>query len=509
LRFRINTPDFYSQNLNNSFDRENHTMSNQIVPPLVSASAIWRGKWFIAVSMTAALAAAFGYLQVAAPVYEAEARLLLRQKGFQFDAENGFLKDRQFLATEAEILRSEPVLTRALQRVTPRLPDGYTKDALTLVLESLTVTPSPVADVLRVNYTSHVEQDAVEVIRAAIDSYQEILYETEGNVYGSTVNVLSDREQQLREQIAVLQQQYEELRESSPLVGQGREAMSLHARQLTTLGDRLATARGRKFEVEKKLESFVSFKDDLRTNPEAMKLVLLRELDGSTKKSEPPEPTEMHNIVSLSYTGFGDAALQNSAAAQMFRQQAESKLAQMHDVERQYWLAKAAEIRTTQKSTHPNHTKVDEEMRHWEELVKEHHEGWDRFLTEQVEALSNVLEQELKTAKRTEQELESQYAEIQERAKKTDSYLLREQLVQRKIDRLETVHETMLVRLVDFELADQGVAKGRASVDVRVLEGPELTSRQVWPLPPFILAGSLLFGCMVPVALLATFGRKP
>ena len=146
-------------------------------------------------------------------------------------------------------------------------------------------------------------------------------------------------------------------------------------------------------------------------------------------------------------------------------------------------------------------------MKHWDQLVKEQHEDWNDFLYEQVEALSTVLQQELETAERTENELAKLYSKTQEEAKEMDSYLLREQLVQNNISRLETVHETMLARLVDFELADQAVAGGRASVDVRVLEGPELTSRLVWPLPPFVLAGSLLLGCIFPICLLATFGK--
>jgi uncharacterized protein involved in exopolysaccharide biosynthesis len=475
---------------------------------VVPVSAIWRGKWLIAASMLLSLAAAFAYLQTTEPVFEAEARLLVRQNGLKFDAESGFLKDRQFLATESEVLRSEPVIRRALQTFTPKLPEGYTDDPLKLVLDSLTVTPSPVADVLTVNFRSNAEDDAVEMIRAAIDTYQEMLHQSEGDVYVSTVNVLSNRERQLREELETLQTQYEELRKNSPLVGQAREALNLHTSQLSTLGDRLANARSRKFEIEKKFQSFVGFKNDPIRNPEATKLVVMREFGGDLSgRDSAAAPSDMHDIVSLSYTGFGDAALQNSAAAQMFRQQAESKLAQMHDVERQFWLAKAAEIRTSQTDAHPGHAKVEAELEHWDQLVKEQHEDWNDFLNEQVEALSTVLEQELETAERTENELADLYAKTQKEAKEMDSYLLREQLIQSNMSRLETVHETMLARLVDFELADQAVAGGRASVDVRVLEGPELTSRLVWPLPPFILAGSLLLGCMFPICLLATFGK--
>ncbi len=489
-------------------------MANLPPRPIVSASVIWRGKWFIFACMVASLGTAAAYLHHAKPVFEAEARLLVRQKGLQFDRESSFLKDRQFLATEAEILRSEAVLERALQLASPKLPDGYSGDPMTLVLDSLTVTPSPVADVLTVSYRSHSEQDTVAVLRAALDSYQEALHQSEGDDYVSTAKVLAQREQSLRDELKQLQNQYALLRAGSPLVGQGREALNLHTQQLSTLGDRLATARGRKFEIEKKLESFVGFK---QKDPDVIQLVVLREIgvelpseqavaDGVVTASH-AELSDMHDVVSLSYTGFGDVALHNSAAAQMFRQQAESKLAQMHDVERQYWLAKAALIRLQQHATHPSYRTAESEVKHWEQLVSQHREDWHRFLQEQVDALHTVLQQELETAAKAESQLEKLYVETQEQAKELDLYLLEEQAIEADIARLESVHGTILARLVDFELADQSVAGGHASVEVRVLEGPELTNHIVWPMPPFVLAGSLLLGCMVPVALLAAFGR--
>lgn len=479
-------------------------MSAQSLPPLLSFSMIWRGKWTIAGCVCLSLIAAAIYLMCVAPVYEAEARLMVRQKGLQFDSEKGFLKDRQFLATEAEVLRSEPNLRRVLQSVQPVLPEDHTADPLTVVLDGLTVTPSPVADVLTIRYRSGGQQNSIEMVRAMIDSYQQLAREKEGDVYGSTIGVLAQREQQLREELSELQSEYERIRRDSPLVGQGGETLNLQARQLAALADRLAVARGRRFDVEKKLESFAGFQNRSKDEPAATQFVLLRGLENGMPEATPPA-APMDDVVALSYTGFGDAALHNSAAAQMFRQQAESKLAQMHDVQRQFWLAEAQAIRSAMKPTHPGHTKVAEELDHWKKLVDHHEEHWAKFLDEQVHALTSVLEQELKTATRTESELEALYEQTEESVKELDAYLLREQSVIRRMEQLEKVHETMLARMVDFELADEAIQRGRMSVDVRVLAGPELTGNQVWPLPPLVIAGALMIGCLIGLVLLILF----
>ncbi len=294
------------------------------------------------------------------------------------------------------------------------------------------------------------------------------------------------------------------------MIGQGGETLNLQARNLSALADRLAAAKGRRFDVEKKLQSFAGFQNRSTNDAAATQFVLLRGLEAGrpnapSQESVVPPSSDLDDVVALSYTGFGDAALHNSAAAQMFRQQAESKLAQMHDVQRQYWLAEAAAIRNAFKPTHPGHNKVAEEVEHWKKLVNHHEQHWTKFLDEQVHALTSVLQQELQTAKQTETELEQLYAETEQKAKALDGELLREQTVLRKIEQLESVHETMLARMVDFELADQAVQHGRTSVDVRVLAGPELTCKQVWPLPPLVLAGSGLLGCVVALLLLLLF----
>ena len=476
-------------------------------------------------SVCLSVVAAYYYLQLAQPIFEAEARLLVRQKGGQFETDKSFLKDRQFLATESEVLRSEAILRRSLEQVELRLPDNYEEDEIVLALDSMTVTPSPVADVITINYRSHWEDDAIAVVRAAIESYQQMLHEAESQMHENTVDVLAEREKQLGEELAVLQQKYEDIRSSSPLVGEGRESLKLHAQRLTDLSERLTIAKSRKFEMEKKLESFAGFKANYPNDSPSTKLVLLRDMETDFGTSDDPDgktngipvkraqamtsqDSEFENMIALAYTGFGDAALTNSAAGQMFRQQAESKLARLHDVERRYWIAKAGDIKASLKQPHPQQTKVIEELEHWETLLEEQRADWNKFLDEQVVALSSVLDQELQTAVKTEHELEMLYQSTEDQVKALDIYLVREQHAKANIERLEAVHETILARMLEFELADQGVSQGRVSVDVRVLEGPELTSKKVWPLPPLVLAGSLLFGCLVPVALLTMFGRR-
>src|SRR5690606_11651575 len=103
---------------------------------------------------------------------------------------------------------------------------------------------------------------------------------------------------------------------------------------------------------------------------------------------------------------------------------------------------------------------------HWRELFGGQTSEWKEFLNEQVDAIAAVLEQERETAESTVEGLRKLYNEARAEAKALDDAAIREQQLLADIERLQAVHTTLVARMADFQLADDAISKGRASVTV-------------------------------------------
>ncbi|MBW3543603.1 MAG: hypothetical protein KY476_25410, partial [Planctomycetes bacterium] len=83
-------------------------------PELIDIAALWRGRWLLVLSVAASVGLGALWLRQATPLYEAEARLLIRDEG-PFEPEQRQRDDRFFMATQAEIIRSPVTIRRALE----------------------------------------------------------------------------------------------------------------------------------------------------------------------------------------------------------------------------------------------------------------------------------------------------------------------------------------------------------------------------------------------------------
>ena len=80
----------------------------------VDLATIWDQRWTILLTILAFMALGAVYLAFADSVFEAESRVVVRFDGSTFDDEYKISTDREFMATQAEIIRSPLVLRAAL-----------------------------------------------------------------------------------------------------------------------------------------------------------------------------------------------------------------------------------------------------------------------------------------------------------------------------------------------------------------------------------------------------------
>jgi len=123
----------------------------------------------------------------------------------------------------------------------------------------------------------------------------------------------------------------------------------------------------------------------------------------------------------------------------------------------------------------------------------ERHVGaWKSRLQEAIGRTPQIIRQELQTAEQYERRLADIYKQEFAEAKTVDGYLLEEQQLLDSIGRVQTIHDSILTQVQQWQLADRALAEGRAGVKVRELETPALAEQVLFP-PPWLLA----FLCVV------------
>ena len=213
-------------------------------------AAVRRRKWTLVGCIGLALTLGAGYLLYCQPLYRVGARVLVRQQPLTADSEP--VKDRDFLATQAEIVHSPAVISRAIERHGLISPDPEV-DLRVAIYNALNVSPLLGTDVLSIAYSGPDAAEAIRTVEAVIGSYREYVREIARASHRETLNLLTRREQDLRSDLAEAEAEYRKLRESIPVMGQGREAATVQRAMLIKLGETLTVARSRRLTLEQQL----------------------------------------------------------------------------------------------------------------------------------------------------------------------------------------------------------------------------------------------------------------
>ncbi len=140
---------------------------------------VWRRKWYLVVSLAVTLGLGGIYLALATTIYEVDARVLVQKTGVNLEGNRPLTGDKDFQATQAQIMRSPMIINAVLKdpsvRFTP--PRGSEKDPVLLILQSLTVDPVRGADVLQIRYLSPNAEEALHLVGAIITSFKEYIHQ--------------------------------------------------------------------------------------------------------------------------------------------------------------------------------------------------------------------------------------------------------------------------------------------------------------------------------------------
>ena len=426
---------------------------------LVDFKLLWTRKLWVLLATATALAAGFGYLKVAEPTYEVEARVLVENRGLSATGglENA-TRYREFLATQGEILSSERIIGPATKS-TPQWKALRTEEAreqlVADVIENFEVATVVNTDVLRLRFRGKDPTFAVNLIDAVLEGYASHIREDDKDRFGGILESLTRSEQEIREELSKKSQALADCRSKNGLVGTGRDMVHVQLSSLNNLTDRLADTRRNRLELQLKLGSLKS--------EQGAELALVSHEFPDTGNSLSPQ-------------------LRNNASDEL------TEARGAYDVVREQWQAQAAfdEAAVRFGPKHPEYQAAKERAEEWKKYTKQHNAS-----------LIQMLDNELAAVEQVESELQQLVNDEYKNIKTLDTELLVEQQLTSEIARIEAAHAIAIERLRDYKLTDAHLEQGKSSTNIVVLSQPKTPDEPIWPQPiPFMgicgLFGSIL-----------------
>jgi succinoglycan biosynthesis transport protein ExoP len=203
-----------SQTPNNETEVQNKTrpLSVGIVPEDLF-QIIWRSKWFVLLTIAAALGIGLAYITVATPVYTSTSRIYIQQSGPKIltDAEGVVAQSKNYLYTQAELLKSTPILSSVLERTDIRQlkifhevdnPLDYLKK------KGLRVSVGKTDDIIDISSDSPEPDEAARLVNAVVDSYRSYHATSKRSTSGEFLKILQkekqDRDKELAEKLKAM-----------------------------------------------------------------------------------------------------------------------------------------------------------------------------------------------------------------------------------------------------------------------------------------------------------------
>jgi len=142
---------------------------------------IWRSRWIILLTTIASLGGAFTYLSKATPIYTSISRIYVEQSGPRIleEAEGVMTQSKNYLYTQAELLKSTPILSSALEKSGVKQMNIFhnvDNPIVYLKKKGLDVSVGKKDDIISVSSDSPEPAEAAQLVNAVVDSY--ITYHT-------------------------------------------------------------------------------------------------------------------------------------------------------------------------------------------------------------------------------------------------------------------------------------------------------------------------------------------
>ncbi len=164
---------------------------------------IWRSRWIVLLVTVATLAVAFAYVTKATPIYTSTSRVYVEQSGPKIleVAEGVMTQSKNYLYTQAELLKSTPILSSALEKAGVKQmkvfnrvdnPIDYLKE------KGLNVLVGKRDDIISISSDSPDPVEAAKLVNAVVDSYVTYQAARKRNTSAEVLKILQNEQVERR-----------------------------------------------------------------------------------------------------------------------------------------------------------------------------------------------------------------------------------------------------------------------------------------------------------------------
>lgn len=413
----------------------------------------FRRRWVLLLAMVVcAIVPGLLYLQNTESIYETQIRTLIQNNGLSIDANTKRNKEKEFLSTQAEIVRSPLIIRRSFEILPPSPTLEPDVDPIVQITKELSVSPLVSTDIIRLSYRNSDPERSVKRLQAIIESYQQYLLEIEQGTSDETLELLENQEKTLSSQRKQLEAKLIQIRKESPFIGEPREVVRTETTTLKELASQLILSNSKRVRIESAMQSQQNGSD---TNSE--NIILLDDIDTELSRT-------LRDLQNRLWQAEADVQKLSSVYGPLFpeRKQAED---QALALKKQY--------------------------------------------TDMKSQVAVSLKRQLEIARAEEDNFQKQYNAERQRLSQLDNFLLQEELLQAELKRINQTFESTVTQLRQKRLNKEALAGGQVSVLVKVLDEYIVPKQPVWPLPIPLLMACGLLGLLLALVIIAFIEKLP
>ncbi len=232
-------------------EQDNGSVALPPAPRIMPESLVqiaWRGRWIILLVTVAALVVGFVYISKATPIYTSTSRIYVEQSGPRIinELEEGVMtQSKNYLYTQAEILRSTPVLGVAVELSGIRQLRTFTNvsNPVAYLRKSLEATVGAKDDIINVSIDSPYSAEAAQIVNAVVNSYIDFHTKTKRTTSAEVLKILqaekTKRGRELSENLKALMDYKQENEALAFETGSGNIILD----ELRRISDALTAAR--------------------------------------------------------------------------------------------------------------------------------------------------------------------------------------------------------------------------------------------------------------------------
>jgi succinoglycan biosynthesis transport protein ExoP len=440
----------------------------------------WRRRSLVALGVVAALVLGSLYFAQTAPIYEANAEILVVKKrpevvtGEQIHMSHF----EDFVSTHTVLIKSPLIIERAIKAANLRSLQTFAddeEDLTDVIIDKLSVgrgskeLGKSADSILTLSFRGPVSHECATVVQAILDSYQEFLDETYRNMGEDTIALIEKAREVLRTDLQQQEEAYREFRQRSPLVSQGTDEVNPRQDRLAAIESQLSELLLRRADFEAQLETIQSATKVGRSRGELVALV--------------------SDLANRTETNYGVRNVALTLDSELFSLlQAERKLRNRYGPNHPHVQSVRQRIEATREFfALPNAA--------YNPATKPNKEEDDSQSSDPVRLYNRYLEQELDRVRISEQLLSTLYDREHEAAKQLTTFELQDEEFNRNISRTQKLYDGVVSQLQGASLV-----KDYGGFDARII-APARIGEKVWPNALIVFPGAVFLGTVFGLCL--------